>query len=607
MQGPHLHRHAATPPLVHRAASSVDGRPDKEAEVQEPVDLYGPAVPPAEEVATADADQHSISKLNISVKLPLGQAAGLPGMVLAFVNEKALESGHPSEVVLLPTVRHAEFGEVGGEFDQKPRLELLHEEVQTHQFNGATEGPFFIAPGTGGSAQPGQTLEQAQQELGHLRSDQVRLVTSLDIGEARPISELSDLAPVFVKKEDLEGHRIKPSASLVVPEFESAVDEQYETPNSIYRFQESSHLAEESRDFTITPTSKLEKVLGRLGMLRRVAVATLPPALGSLVAGPPGFLVGVGVSAVLGFVSEKDENLRGRLVGGALSGVMGLISGVNLLPALAGTLGTGIAAVCVAAGLYKTAKTDTLPHEKVQIKPERFAPPYEKRVEKLLNEAGKSLNIESEEPSERIAQIFKQATKHLSPKVATELAGEVSKELIGGHEANQIESLVYPYASAVSPVNFAGEPAHASLGHVVVPPQYQQMSETAHDVVLGHEISHVKNRDVLRQLGQESIRQALMVSADNGGLAAKVGAWFWQRKLDIGVAEVSQEIETRCDRDGATFALEKGHSPEQVAEAGGQIFKGLDLNNRLSSHPKNELRRQVLSEAFSEERSQPGE
>ena len=131
-------------------------------------------------------------------------------------------------------------------------------------------------------------------------------------------------------------------------------------------------------------------------------------------------------------------------------------------------------------------------------------------------------------------------------------------------------------------------PAAASTQKAFLSPSApKKYSNNALAVMVGHEMSHVDNRDMVGNLGGLTLKTALRLEGNSSWNPLDwLRSGSMEKKIDLAVAEISRETEYRCDQEGARKLLDLGAESSVVSEAFREIFSPEKGSSRpLAAHP----------------------
>jgi len=111
------------------------------------------------------------------------------------------------------------------------------------------------------------------------------------------------------------------------------------------------------------------------------------------------------------------------------------------------------------------------------------------------------------------------------------------------------------------------------------------------DFIVGHELSHVKNRDTLGTVAEANLLE-WVESAAEGDSSLKSTAEELEKQFLVG----QKEIESRADQDGYDFARAQGHTGDEVVEAATEFFGTKEVNDTHHNHPSPHKRVAALRE-----------
>lgn len=345
-----------------------------------------------------------------------------------------------------------------------------------------------------------------------------------------------------------------------------------------------------------------EKLIQNIRKPLNTAISATLPLAGAAVFGPVGLAIGVGAGVALSMLKPSAQTPYHRakvaLRDGALTAGLGAI---GLIP---GAIG-GLLSVATGVGLAKLAskvegkKEDSGVSLRFSTFAENFVPKVEKKTG-LRIETGLKATEGSPDKEKLAAQALRSAIQvcceQLSPAVAVSLARESAKELVklGGAQEDLIEALLTkdPATEIEGNVRVSSiqtqSPAVATVRHVLLQPKFaREQSSEGIAAAVGHEQSHIDNRDPIGNLGENTLTQVLESDSNNSLNPLR---WHSNEKLSnqikLAGAAISRETEYRCDREGADKMLASGASKEQVQKGFTEIFSihpGTD--EPLAEHP----------------------
>ena len=469
---------------------------------------------------------------------------------------------------------------IGKARNEEPPEPVWHKHVEE------LPGPpltLYVSPGNGGVARAGRTLEQAQQIAGQIQGGKVRLDLHLDLGREVGVEELAESQVGWMAKDSeigfqtLGGHFIP----LEAPQPDRA---------TFYRTPHPDRPSEESNVGRYRVKSKLAKARGVFKNLLDQSKLFLPPIIGTLAFGPIGGFAGAGLSTALGFFSQKELGPKARFVASAMVlTVAAGTAGISALIGLSGLKALSLVGYMGVSSLFQGR--GAMP----QIKASRFALPYQQAVQKALDQAGSQVKLaqapdEEISPDAMIARAMKAASKELSVEQALKLAYQVTDELVNFEDIDELEAKyggkgIYPIDN--------GPIAHATLSRIRIPGGMAQ-DRAAWDFVVGHEQSHIENRDMLRFFGQSALENALMETGGQSGFLGAISAIRLSRKLSRESKRQSRQREAQCDVAGVNFALAQGHKPQEIMDAAERMFSSGYRGGATGSHPADKDRLQAI-------------
>jgi Zn-dependent protease with chaperone function len=333
-----------------------------------------------------------------------------------------------------------------------------------------------------------------------------------------------------------------------------------------------------------TPSKREKNVRGLRNIVGSRASAQIALSLAGAALGGP---VGLAAASVLNGAMSFSLANKNRLRSGAFNAVASAALGsAGLLPGGVGALAT--AGVTIGAARLIAKKG---PKKIPNIRLDQFAPKFIDKLQANLQgpEELKKPSLEGLTPkkAEKVAaQALSSALKvccdQLSPRVAVALARDTAKEMIAPYSVEEFrfERMIAPTAAKQLGDNVyqaelsTATPAAASTHKTFLSPKApQKYSENALAAMLGHETSHVENRDIVANLGGTTLKTALRVVGNTSWNPIDwVKSSSMERKVDLAVAEISRENEYRCDQEGAQKLLDLGAEKEVVNKAFQEIF-----------------------------------
>lgn len=348
-----------------------------------------------------------------------------------------------------------------------------------------------------------------------------------------------------------------------------------------------------------TPSRKESLVEDVRTLLTKPETAQVALSLaGAAVGGPVGLAAAAVVNGAVSLATSSKNRIRNGLGTAALSAAIGA---TKFIPGVFGTVVSAGVTALTARAIANHGRPLNLPN----IKLDKFAGKYLDKVQEQLgdkaeierpNFEGLSARKAEKLAAHSITSALEVCMSQLSPTVAVALARDTAKEMV---EPDGVEE--YRYEKMISPKKdrpFADNayiaelpsvtPAAASAQSVFVSPGAEEKySPTALLAILGHELSHVKHRDIVGNLGEATLKTALK-SVGNGSLNPK--QWLrtgrLMKKVELAGAEISRENEYRCDQDSAAEMEGLGFKKEVVAGAFREIFENEKGNpGPLAAHP----------------------
>lgn len=382
-----------------------------------------------------------------------------------------------------------------------------------------------------------------------------------------------------------------------------------------------------------TAGKSLQSSLFRAG---KTALITGLPVAGALLGGPLGLGVGVLASGTLAYLDEKEGTKARKLQRAAKKTLTGVA--LSLVPAglgamVAGALGfsttaaaaaTGAIAPTLLSGLVGADSYKNLRFRgKAEFKEPAFAKAYHGKVQAELEKKGvkwkarplgllKRLSPAAREEHARkvIAATAIVACRHLGPAVTLALANQVGKEGLpeskrAGLDAGLLQQKVKPVSTELVdgvPVHrieglkkAESSPGIAQTASVFLDSEHQPSGDALSDFIVGHELSHVKNQDVVGSLAENKVYTTLEDVAHKSGDPGELEALIETgRQIEEQYYRNSRETEFRCDSDGFEHARSRGHSSEEIVQAATELFGEQDHRNDFSLHPSGKKRVEAL-------------
>jgi hypothetical protein len=359
------------------------------------------------------------------------------------------------------------------------------------------------------------------------------------------------------------------------------------------------------------------------------------PVVGTLLGGPVGGIAGALLSGSLVYHEDPEkprlQRLKKAATMAATSAVLGLIpagGGVLLARVLGGSAGVaaavggGLAASSVGGlagtGTYKALRSNP----KISMKAVPFAKSYERKVRQELENRGITAEFSTKK---RFALTFRArelqaqnaaahtaviASQHLGPALALSLARDLAREQVNQETLSSVDEALEKKLESVSSREVEGVPVKTVKGlvesdrssAVAMPASVYMDSELPEDspltdFILGHELSHVKNRDTVGSVAEANLLEWVENAVEKteseeqkSTLATTAG------ELEKQLFIHRQSIETRSDEDGYRFAREQGHSPEDILEQTTEFFGTQEVDDRFLNHPSPHKRVAALGE-----------
>lgn len=354
----------------------------------------------------------------------------------------------------------------------------------------------------------------------------------------------------------------------------------------------------------------------------------LSAALGAVL-GPAGVALGAAVGAAQAGLSQGP---RTGLLVASVSALVGA-AGLALGPVGGGALALGALALGAWHGMRTRPGDDpkgaeaTRAFANAYLEEARLAltGPQSKdasAAEKLPDPVpvGRSKKALEAMAAQAIYQACQLASSNLPSSVALSLSTRAAGRLLGPEQLEKLEQalLADKPAKGDQPTSDLGlaklryaelgdmGPAAAAVNTVVIDPSFAQSKDAVTmDFVVGHELSHVRHKDVVAKIGFMAFSSALnSLARQQPDPAQQLAIGLMLQALG---AQQSREIEFRCDREGVEFALSRGHSPEAVAGALEKLFSPqekpteTETANPLDTHPPNQDRLRALLQQLQEE------
>ncbi|MFN8610837.1 MAG: M48 family metalloprotease [Vulcanimicrobiota bacterium] len=230
------------------------------------------------------------------------------------------------------------------------------------------------------------------------------------------------------------------------------------------------------------------------------------------------------------------------------------------------------------------------PTQEADLNADVFSQRYCQEVQRLV--PGEAL-------ANTVEQAYALALAALPPLQAAALAGQVALGMVSpqaeqraaeclrlrphGGLTRQVESACQragvPYPSQVWVVPCDQLEACSSFGGVAVSSLYLDPAREARlHFVVGHELSHGRNRDDIAMMGFEA-------------LSAQVTQPLLAYALKQDLRELHHQMEYRCDREGLRYARAQGLDPADLQY---QLAELLDQQSESDTHPSGGQRLQAL-------------
>lgn len=207
-----------------------------------------------------------------------------------------------------------------------------------------------------------------------------------------------------------------------------------------------------------------------------------------------------------------------------------------------------------------------------------------KDVPKALG-AGRSKKAVEAAAAQAVFAACQLAATNLPSAVGVALAGKAAHRILKDDDLQKIDDALLKSLptrgeqaasdSGLARIRYADTgdmgPAVAAISTVVVNPEFAKGKDAVTmDFVVGHELSHIRHKDAVSKLGQMAFSSLITSLAQQEGDPMKKLAIA--TRLMLMSAEQSREMEFRADREGADYALSKGHSSEAVQKAATELF-----------------------------------
>lgn len=326
------------------------------------------------------------------------------------------------------------------------------------------------------------------------------------------------------------------------------------------------------------------------------------PALGVALGGPVGLAAGIAASAAAKAASRPS----GKQI--LLSVGLGTALGAAAL-ALGPVAATALALTPVLAGGILGGLAASRQDAKVTIRAQAFAEQYLEQVNLAVAQVkpGESLQIAAPPPgcsdkqcADSVLKAFQLAATNLPAGAALALAGESARQLLSANDLKRFDEAllravaqqgkVYPGQEPLQDdvplktIRSAGpSPAFAANQVVLIDETFARQSDgVTRDLVLGHELSHVRHKDAAFKQGVKTLQDMLSLASTPGNLALDLVKVILQSML----ASESKAMEMRADREGYQYARTLGHSPEALQQAAQKLFgQGSPQAGLFDTHP----------------------
>jgi Zn-dependent protease with chaperone function len=336
--------------------------------------------------------------------------------------------------------------------------------------------------------------------------------------------------------------------------------------------------------------------------------------LGALLLGPAGALAGWALSSLRKLRQSKTQGLGPRLKQALPA--LALAGGVAATGALIGPWGAAALALSSVALPAATSWVESSRRDpQVRIDPQAFTRAYVDKVQQALARVQPELSLQVElgTPQLQMQSVLsacQAAANHLPGGMALQLAGQAAQQLLSPRDVKLLDQLLLRRMPEMAPPH-ADSPdleGLAQLRYAQLPPESPAVATNevvvldanwarstdpvTRDLVVGHELSHIRHHDALFKLGAQALQQSMAL---NGANPVMVG--LAQLAVQSMMAGVSREMELRADQEGFAYALRQGHSPDQIGQAAERLFAGsASAPGALDTHPPNSLRIGALKE-----------
>ena len=212
--------------------------------------------------------------------------------------------------------------------------------------------------------------------------------------------------------------------------------------------------------------------------------------------------------------------------------------------------------------------------------------------------------------ADAVLKAFQLAATNLPAGVALALAGESARDLLSPGDLERFDQALLRAVAKQGKVyegqeTLAGDiplkkirssgpsPAFAANQMVLLDETFAgQTDPVTRDLVLGHELSHVRHKDAAFKQGVKTLNEMLSLAVTPGNLALELVKVVLQGML----AQESKAMELRADREGYEYARNLGHSPDALQQAAGKLFsQGSSQAGLFDSHPAGPERIQALA------------
>ena len=348
------------------------------------------------------------------------------------------------------------------------------------------------------------------------------------------------------------------------------------------------------------------------------------PLVGGAVGGLPGLAAGAVLSGAIEALDQPEKTLASRLKLGlktslttaAFAGGLGLAGGLLFSAGSAVQLASLGAGAALAGGLEFSTR--------------RKQPGYEVHLPKLAKRFGvetaqllKENGLKSEiKPARRNVAFTAKAKKlraladitrtaavlnsQLGPGVVIALAGKIGRE---GVDSSLLERLTQASYDAITQKKSSVDGVdvrrveglgtkHAVAVHNTVFISADESLESDKpllDFLLGHELSHVKNKDSAAEEVQKTlmnvVREASKLTSSPQEQDALVQLYDDLEKAHL---HESRQDELRADRDGMYHAQSQGHSRTEVLKAAEELVGTEDVETSYAEHPSGAKRMHAL-------------